>query len=656
MTQSIQDVLTQLAANHFVGRRRELELLTNALLDEGPIVHFIHGIGGIGKTSLLSMLVEAARAQGIPVILLDCREIEPSRKGFLKALQQATGQDLSSLAEAGSRLCNLGDRVLLVLDSYEVFRLMDTWMRQAFIPVLTDNIRIVFASREPPVSAWQIKPGWDALFKGISLAPLDETDALELLTVLGVSDKALKRINQYAKGNPLALKLAATAIVERPELQLQDINSQKIIPHLIQLYLEDVPDERTRDAMEATSIVRRVTQSILAVLLPDHAPQDVFERLAKLPFVSRGSDGLIVHEIVRQAIADNLHASDPSRYHDYRYLAYRQYRKEWQAINPEDVWRYTADFLYMIEEPVIREAFFPSDSQPYAVESAESGDHSAITRITRQHEVPEAADYTAELLQRIPQAFRAVRDTEGNTEGYYIVFDPNTVSEADFVFDPVLKNWWQHLKLNPIPADQRVLFLRRWLGAEKGELPSPVQAACWLDVKGDYVRMRSVLRRVYTTAIDAEVYGPVMQRLGFELVGSMETEIGSSRYQTAVLDFGSRLFLGWLDTHVRAALEVDEEFLDFDAREIVLGDSRVGLTPLEFGVISYLSEHEGSAISRNTLLNHVWGHDYEGGSNVVDARVRDLRKKLGPLSDSIETVTGVGYRFRNPGHRVNEPV
>jgi DNA-binding response OmpR family regulator len=321
-----------------------------------------------------------------------------------------------------------------------------------------------------------------------------------------------------------------------------------------------------------------------------------------------------------------------------------------QAINPEDVWRYTADFLYMIEEPVIREAFFPSDSQPYAVESAEPDDHVAITRITRLHEVPEAADLTTELLRRIPQSFRAVRDTNGNTEGYYIAFDPNTVSAADFCFDPVMKNWWKHLKQNPIPADQRVLFLRRWLGAENGELPSPIQAACWLDVKGDYIRMRSVLRRVYTTAIDAEVYGPVLHRLGFELMGDLETEIGSCHYQTAVLDFGPRLFLGWLDVHVRASLQVEEDFLDFEAREIVLGESRIGLTPLEFGVISYLSDHEGKAISRHSLLNHVWGHDYEGGSNVVDARVRDLRKKLGPLSGSIETVTGVGYRFRYPSH------
>jgi len=650
MTRSIQDVLKHSAADHFVGRKRELELLKNALANDGPLVNFVHGIGGIGKTSLLNMFADSARERGVPVISLDCREIEPSARGILAALQQATGAPLASLAEAGERLRGLGDPVLLVIDGYEVFRLVDSWMRQAFIPALTDNIRIVLAGREAPVSAWKTRSGWETLFRDIRLEPLDDTAAIDLLRSLGLADDAVEPVNRFARGNPLALKLAAAAFVEQPDCLLEEIKSRQIIPHLTQLYLEDVPDRRMREAMEATSVVRRVTQSILAVLLPGAAPQDVFERLARLPFVSRGSDGLIVHEIVRQAIADNLHAADPNRYRNYRYLAYRQYRKELQTINPEDAWRYTADFLYMIEEPVIREAFFPSDSQAYAIEVAEPADGPAISEIAHRHESPEAAALTDRLLRRAPRAFRAVRDSDGRTQGYYIVFDPNTLAETDFDFDPVMRNWWRHLRQHPVPVDQRVLFLRRWLSADKGDLPSPVQAACWLDVKGDYVRMRSVLRRVYTSAVEAEVYGPVLQRLGFELLAPLEATIGSSRHHSAVLDFGPRLLLGWLDTHVRAALGVEEEFLDPEAREIVVGDRRIGLTPLEFGVIACLSDQEGKAVSRDTLLDRVWGRKYDGGSNVVDARIRDLRKKLGPLSSAIETVTGVGYRFRHPGH------
>jgi DNA-binding response OmpR family regulator len=76
---------------------------------------------------------------------------------------------------------------------------------------------------------------------------------------------------------------------------------------------------------------------------------------------------------------------------------------------------------------------------------------------------------------------------------------------------------------------------------------------------------------------------------------------------------------------------------------------RIGLTRLEFGVMQYLVEREGKAVSRSGLLSDVWGYAYEGGSNVVDAAIRSLRKKLGQNATQIETVSGVGYRYRSAG-------
>jgi DNA-binding response OmpR family regulator len=54
--------------------------------------------------------------------------------------------------------------------------------------------------------------------------------------------------------------------------------------------------------------------------------------------------------------------------------------------------------------------------------------------------------------------------------------------------------------------------------------------------------------------------------------------------------------------------------------------------------------HEGQVLSREQLLNQVWGYDYDPGSNIVDVYVGYLRRKL--LPDVIETVRGMGYRFR----------
>ncbi len=55
---------------------------------------------------------------------------------------------------------------------------------------------------------------------------------------------------------------------------------------------------------------------------------------------------------------------------------------------------------------------------------------------------------------------------------------------------------------------------------------------------------------------------------------------------------------------------------------------------------------QGKAVSRSELLQEVWETRYEGGSNVVDAVVRSVRRKLGSQASRLETVTGVGYRLR----------
>ena len=104
---------------------------------------------------------------------------------------------------------------------------------------------------------------------------------------------------------------------------------------------------------------------------------------------------------------------------------------------------------------------------------------------------------------------------------------------------------------------------------------------------------------------------------------------------------------GWLTSLVGLELGVEQEdVLDVGARELVVDGRRIGLTPLEFGVMRYLYQREGEVVTRISLLEDVWGYDYTGGSNVVDARMASLRKKLGQRAAMIETVPGTGYRFR----------
>ncbi|MGW0231854.1 response regulator transcription factor [Actinopolymorpha singaporensis] len=83
--------------------------------------------------------------------------------------------------------------------------------------------------------------------------------------------------------------------------------------------------------------------------------------------------------------------------------------------------------------------------------------------------------------------------------------------------------------------------------------------------------------------------------------------------------------------------------LDLRTRRAVVGDRAVDLTTREFLLAEMFLRHPGQVLSRKQLLSHVWGYDFDPGSNVVDVYVRYLRRKLG--SDRIQTVRGQGYRL-----------
>jgi DNA-binding response OmpR family regulator len=84
--------------------------------------------------------------------------------------------------------------------------------------------------------------------------------------------------------------------------------------------------------------------------------------------------------------------------------------------------------------------------------------------------------------------------------------------------------------------------------------------------------------------------------------------------------------------------------LDLRSRRASIAGRNVELTARQFTMLEVLVRHPDQVLSREQLLSHVWGYDFDPGSNIVDVYVGRLREKLAP--DVIETVRGVGYRFR----------
>ncbi len=91
--------------------------------------------------------------------------------------------------------------------------------------------------------------------------------------------------------------------------------------------------------------------------------------------------------------------------------------------------------------------------------------------------------------------------------------------------------------------------------------------------------------------------------------------------------------------------------LDRITREVTCQNQQVELTTREFNLLEYLMRSPGRVLTRTQILEHVWGYDFNPGTNVVDVAIQRLRKKLDPLDAAgwIESVRGVGYRFYQPG-------
>ncbi len=85
--------------------------------------------------------------------------------------------------------------------------------------------------------------------------------------------------------------------------------------------------------------------------------------------------------------------------------------------------------------------------------------------------------------------------------------------------------------------------------------------------------------------------------------------------------------------------------IDYQGRKVTIDDKVINLTPKEYELLVYFIENKGIAISRERLLNTIWGYDFYGDDRTVDTHIKMLRKSLGEYGNLITTVRKVGYKY-----------
>lgn len=137
-----------------------------------------------------------------------------------------------------------------------------------------------------------------------------------------------------------------------------------------------------------------------------------------------------------------------------------------------------------------------------------------------------------------------------------------------------------------------------------------------------------------------------------ELDKVMGLDVGADDYITkpfGVLELAARirsLLRRAKNEEISDNIMIDALRINPQTREVSISGTPVELTYKEYELLLYLIEHDARVVSRDELLNKIWGYEYDGESRTLDIHIRTLRQKLGKLGmERIKTVRSVGYRF-----------
>ena len=162
----------------------------------------------------------------------------------------------------------------------------------------------------------------------------------------------------------------------------------------------------------------------------------------------------------------------------------------------------------------------------------------------------------------------------------------------------------------------------------------------------------SILQKLKSSEVTKEIPVIMVTAKGAEYDKVKGLDCGADDYITK--PFGMMEFIARVRAVLRrtgkedrdnATLQIGELQVLVRQHQVLAAGKKVTLTLKEFELLKYLMENQGIVLSRDRLLGHVWGYDFDGETRTVDVHIRTLRQKLGVCGELIETVRGVGYRI-----------
>lgn len=410
----------------FFGREAELAYLDRCLSEDPPAcVVFVHGPGGIGKSTLLREFERRARAKGWEPFHAEGRELSPAPDALEAALADA----------------RVSSQPLVLIDTYERMSGLDGYLRRALLPSLPGNAVIVIAGRHAPEPEW-LTGIWEGVAAELPLAKLSREDSVGLLEAYGLHDGREPAIADWAQGSPLVLALAAETAAKDPDWapRVHD-ETPEIMRSLIRRLVDSELRGMRLSALGVAAIARVTTVELLRAVLPDSDAETAYERLRGLSFSEPLGDGLTLHELVRKALRSDFRSRDPER---ERELRRRIIDHLFQRAHEGDP-LLMIDMAHLINSPTIKWGFGWEGSVDYRIDDVRFEDSLEIALLAQRHGFDDWWSVTRRFFDESPERVAVARDRDDRLCGYMVCMSLATAPEFAWE-DPLVGPWLAHAR------------------------------------------------------------------------------------------------------------------------------------------------------------------------------------------------------------------
>ncbi|MCU0492818.1 MAG: ATP-binding protein [Chloroflexaceae bacterium] len=548
MPQRLAERLSQVRQRHVVGRAEELAFFKDAVSQHELPFFVLHlwGPDGIGKTTLLAEYGSFCEQIGCLCTTLDGRAIEPSPTAFLRQLAQRLGYEHDE--SALPLLSESNERRVLLIDSYDSIAALDGWMRDHFLPQLSDQVFVVLASSAPPALDWRADPGWRSVMRIQQLHNFSESESRIYLEQREVPPEQHQAVLEFAHGYPLALSLIADLFAQRRQVQFRPEAAPDMMKSLLAQLVQKVPGPAHRAALEACASVNLMTEALLAAMLNMPDVHELFDWLRSLSFIESGPQGLLPHRTVRAALDADVRWRNPEWHAELHRRARAYYTGRMNHVPARQQQHLLFELIYLHRNnPVVRPFFEWQQNPSLLPEPARPDEWPQLRGWIATHEGDEAASWADFWFSRQPDHVLVFRGNGGQPIGMLLTLALDQATTDELLADPATTAIWSYLqRYAPLRPGEKGTLFRFWLDGTSYQAVSPVQSSIFLTMVRYYLTTPGLAFTMLPCA-DADFWTGVFAYADLHRLPEADFQVGGRSFGVYGHDWRTTPPAAWLE-------------------------------------------------------------------------------------------------------------